>query len=319
MNKTWQLRVCAMYLTVGIPLAASCAREANTLDEDSMNNGGSSQAGSTAKAGTGSGKAGNTGAFGGTSGKAGSSAGGNAGKGGDAMADGGEATPTAGTSMGGTGGAGGSGGVPADVLARAKAIVYYQTSHAMASDGTIQMKLHIKNQSDDPLPMANVKIRYWFTAEVPPTLHQYYTGAAARPAMAAFVDAGANSHALMTFGGDGSIVKGGDINLSEVQLEITNNPGKFDQANDHSWQPTSSTSTPNGNITLYLQDKLIWGCEPSGVCFDDDVGMGGAGGVGAGGAPDAGGAPSAGGAGSGGAPDAGGAPSSDASGAGGAP
>jgi hypothetical protein len=319
MNKTWQLRVCAVYLTLGLPLAASCAREANTLEGDgpSDSGGSSSNAGTTAKAGSGSGKAGTTGAFGGTTGKAGSSMGGNSSDGGEAMADGGDATPTAGSATGGKGGSGGSGGggVSPDVLARASAIVYYQTSHATASDSTIQMKLFIKNQSDDPLPMASVKIRYWFTAEVTPTLHQYYTGPEAKMPEAVFVDDGADSHALLTFGG-GSIVKGGDMNASEVQLEMNNNPGKFDQADDFSWQPTSLTSTPNDKITLYLQDKLIWGCEPSGACFDDDTGAGGAGagGAGAGGA----GAGGAGGAGAGGA-GVDGVASAGGAGAGGAP
>jgi endoglucanase len=217
-----------------------------------------------------------------------------AGEGGDATAEAGSAT-TAGTKTGGTGGAGGSsagtagnaaGGVPPDVLARASAIVYYQTSHTAASDNTIQMKLHIKNQSPDPLPMANVKIRYWFTAEVATELHQYYTGPEAKLPKAVFVNDGADSHALMTFGG-GSIVMGGDLNASEVQLEITNNTGKFNQADDFSFAPSSATSTPNDQITLYLDDTLIWGCEPSGACFDD-AGAGGAtsaGGAGAGGAP----------------------------------
>lgn len=295
MNKTWQLRVCALYLTMGLPLAASCAREANTLEDEEPSGSAagstSSASGSSSKAGSGAGKAGTTGAFGGTSGKAGSGAGGNmTGDGGDATGDGGDA-PSAGTagsagtaSTAGSGGAAGSTGVPPDVLARAGAIVNYQTSHSVASDGTIQMKLHIINQSADDLPMASVKIRYWFTAEVTPALHQYYTGPQAQQPMAAFVSDGANSHTLLTFGG-GVIKKGGDINASEVQLEMTNNSGKFDQADDFSWAPTSTTSKPNDKITLYLADKLIWGCEPSGACFDDGVGAGGAGGMtGAGGA-----------------------------------
>ncbi len=296
MNKTWQLRVCALYLTVGLPLAASCAREANTLEDGEPSGSAgkaSAGAGSSSKAGSGSGTAGTTGAFGGTSGKAGAGAGGKTtGEAGEATAEGGDA-PSAGTAGSGTAGSGGASGaggsttVPPDVLARAGAIVHYQTSHVAASDGTIQMKLNITNQSDDPLPMASVKIRYWCTAEVVPELHQYYTGPQARPAMAAFVNDGANSHALMTFGA-GVIAKGGQISDSEVQLVLTNNTGKFNQADDFSWEPSSTTSTPNGKITLYLADKLIWGCEPSGACFDD-AGAGGAGG--AGGMTGAGGAP----------------------------
>jgi mannan endo-1,4-beta-mannosidase len=304
MTKTWQLRALGLYLTLGIPLAASCAREENTLEDlpndtsdgakgGTSSGGSSSKAGTTAKAGT------QSGAFGGTS-SAGS--GGKTGTAGSMAAEGGAAASMAGTSAGGKagggsggtaaggGGSGGAGGggttVPPEVLARASAVVYYQTAHPAASDKTIQMKLHIKNQSADPLPMANVKIRYWFTAEVTPELHQYYTGPEAKSPKAAFVNDGANSHALLTFGG-GSIVMGGDYNASEIQLEITNNNSAFTQTGDFSFDASASADKPNPNITLYLDDKLIWGCEPSGACFDDAAGGAG----GASGAPGAGGAP----------------------------
>lgn len=298
MIKLWQFRALAVYLTLGVPLAASCAREANTLEPDEEGNGATSSQGgsSTNKAGTSSsGKSGSpSSAFGGTTTAGG---GGKPGTAGSNMADGGDSGSVAGTASGGkagsgSGGTGGSGGggasggtgttLPPEVLARASAVVYYQTSHAAASDKNIQMKLHIKNQSADPLPMANVKIRYWFTAEVAAELHQYYTGPQAQTPKAVFVNDGANSHALMTFGG-GSIVMGGDYNASEIQLEIVNNSSPFTQTNDFSFDPTASTDKANGKITLYLDDKLIWGCEPSGACFDDATGAGGA--SGAGGAP----------------------------------
>lgn len=278
MNKTRPLRAFALYLTLGMPLAASCAKEANTLDgSDTGLAGSSSGKGSLPSAGT-IGKAGTSGSnpFGGTATK-----GGTANSAGDGPAAAGEAATS--------GGKGGSGStVPPEVLANARVIVDYKTEHATAVDKTIQMLLHVINQSDDPLPMTNVKIRYWFTAEAVPSLHQYYTGDDVRPPSAMFVDDGENSHVLMTFGA-GVIKKGDDISRSEIQLVIDNNTTPFDQADDFSWQPTSKTSTPNGKITLYLDDKLIWGCEPSGTCADDSAGMGGAGGVGAGGA-DAGGA-----------------------------
>ena len=290
MIKTWQFRAFSLYLTLGIPLAASCAKEANTLEGDETEQGGSgntskagttgnSQAGTLAKAGT----TGNN-AFGGSTSTAGK------GSGGTEAAQGGSAG-TAGTSSGGKGGsggaAGGSGGaggggttVPPEVLARADVIVYYETSHTTASDKIIQMKLYVENKSADPLPMANVKIRYWFTAEAATTLHQYYTGAEAQTPKAVFVDAGEDSHALLSFGG-GSIVKGGDRNKSEIQLEIASNTTAFTQTGDYSWQPTSTTSKPNDKITLYLDNELIWGCEPTGKCFGDATGAGGAGAGGA--------------------------------------
>jgi hypothetical protein len=49
----------------------------------------------------------------------------------------------------------------------------------------------------------------------------------------------------------------------------------FQPAPGAAWQPTAKASTPNDKITLYLDDKLIWGCEPSGACFNS--GAGGAG------------------------------------------
>jgi Cellulose binding domain len=288
MTKTWQLRAFSLYLTLGMPLAASCAKEANTLEGDDTGDvaGGTSTSGkgSIGTAGTLS-KAGTTSnAFGGSA-----TSGGKGGVAGDTSAEGGDSA-----SVGGTGGKGGAGGsatgggsttVPPEVLASAKAIVYYQTDHATASDKMIRMVLHITNQSDNSLPMKNVKIRYWFTAEATPKLNQYYTGEDVRPPSAKFIDDGANSHVLMTFGA-GAIKKGDIISRSEVQLAIDSETTAFDQANDFSWQATSLTSKPNDKITLYLDDKLIWGCEPSGAC-PDDAGAGGvdAGGQGAGGGP----------------------------------
>jgi hypothetical protein len=276
MIKTWQFRGFALYLTLGIPLAASCAKEANTLDGDASSAGTSTSGkGSvTSTAGT-FGKAGTTGSnpFGGTAttgGKPGSA--GSAAEGGDT-----------------TGEAGSGSTIPPEVLASAKAVVYYETTHTIASDKVIQMKLHIVNQSDNPLPMAKVKIRYWFTPDgAAPTLHQYYTGPQAQDPAAMFVDDAANSHVLMTFGA-GSVVKGGDLNASEIQLEIDSTTTAFNQEDDYSWQPTSTTSKPNAKITLYLDDTLIWGCEPppGGQCFEES-GAGGAGGAAGAGGQDAG-------------------------------
>ncbi len=289
-----QLRVLALYLCISVPLASSCAREESGLEPGGSGNDGgtSAKAGSSSAAGTaagGKGTAGSASAFGGTTGTSGASTGGKTGTAGTA-AQGGEGTGgVAGTSAGGKGGAGGTGGVPPDVLENADVIVYYQTTHATPSDKTIQMKLNLVNQSADALPLASVKIRYWCTAEVTPTLHQYYVGPAIQGNAAAYVSDGANSHILLTFTGK-TLAKGADMNSSEIQLEASSSTTAFDQADDFSWAPTAKTATPNDKVTLYLDDVLVWGCEPSGKCAKDDTGAGGAGG--AGGADNAGGADS---------------------------
>ena len=301
MPKILLSRALLLSVSLGVPLAASCAREVSP-DEPSLGvseGGRKSTAGAKATAGSNTVAGSNGSAFGGTNAQGGNAPGGVSGTAGTGTgaAEGGDSASAGGAESGG------SSAVPPDVLMRASAVVYYETSHTVASDKTIQMKLHIKNQSPDPLPMAHVSIRYWFTAEATPTLHQYYTGPQAQQPMVEVVGAGPNSNALMTFGG-GSIVTGADINGSEVQLEISSNGSPFDQSDDFSWDPSATTTKPNGKITLYLDDELIWGCEPSGKCFDDAAGAGGAGGQGSGGGTGPGGQSSGGqsAAGQGGAP-----------------
>lgn len=290
MKKTWQLQALALYLCVGAPLATSCAKESNTLESDDADTGGkSSSAGSANKAGTTS-KAGNSSSFGGTSSTGGASTGGKGGTAGNTSQGGANAGTGGG---GGTAGAGGTSTIPPEVLERARAVVHYTCNATAASTNQIQMSLQIENKSTDALPMADVTIRYWLTAEATPELHQYYVHASLMSPKAQFVSDGENSHVVMSFGG-GSIPANNKLSESEVQLAAANNATKFDQSNDFSFDETATTSKPNREITLYLQDKLIWGCEPSGVCSEDDTGAGGAG---SGGAP-----PEEGGAGAGGAP-----------------
>jgi hypothetical protein len=293
MNKSWQLRVLSVYLALGAPLGASCAKEANTLEPADEGNGGSSMAGTTSAKSGSTGKGGATGAFGGTNAKSGSA--------GMAMADGGEepvaeggqgtggsAGSSGGGGMAGNGGGGGSGGVvgvPPDVLDRASVILRYASSDASASTTKIFAWMFLINQSDDPLPLANVKVRYWFTSEAAaPVLSGPYKGSNITSYTNTFVLDAAKSHILTTFGG-GSINKGSDINLNEFQLQIDG--GTQNQSNDWSFEPAyvgRAANMPHDKITVYLDEKLIWGCEPpeaGGACFDDDAGAGGNGAGGA--------------------------------------
>jgi hypothetical protein len=165
------LRALALNLVLVVSLAASCAREEGPEGvEPSGDDGGTSaQAGKSAASG-GSSKAGSSNGFGGTSSSAGTGSGGKTSTAGTGSAGGTEAGGSAAGGKGGAGGTGGS-GVPEDVLERASVIVQYKTSEAIAATKNIQMTLNIVNQSTDPLPMASVKIRYWFTAEATPELH----------------------------------------------------------------------------------------------------------------------------------------------------
>jgi hypothetical protein len=276
MPKISQVRGLVLVACLGAPLvAASCARETSSFEPGGGQAGGAKASAGNKPAGGHSAIAGTTGsAFGGTSAPQGgkSTAGG---VGADTSDDeGGDASPAG--SAGNA--AGGSAMVPPDVLMRASAVVYYQTAVTAASVSRIEMKLNLKNQSPDPLPMTNVSIRYWLTAEATPTVHNYYAGPSVTPVKTVFVDAGAESYALMTFVGAGTILQQeGDLNKSEIQLVLDSPTGSFTQTDDFSWDPSAATSQPNPKITMYLGDELIWGCEPSGRCVGDGGGDGGAG------------------------------------------
>jgi hypothetical protein len=285
-----------MCLCFAAALSASCAHDSTPSLEStpaSAGRGGKAASpanqatsGSSSVAGTSSSGGTTSSGFGGTSGAQGGNASGG-------TLDTAGSSNSGGSTSGGADVAGSGGGstVSEDVLKRAKVIVYYRTSETTASSKKVQMKLNIVNQAPDPLPMAHVKIRYWATAEQTPELHNYYVVESFKPVTSEFVSAGDESHALMSFVGAPGVVAVGetDLNKSEIQLELATNTGSFDQSDDFSWDPSAtSTPKPNPKITLYLDDVLIWGCEPSGKCFDD-AGDGGAGGQGAGG-QDAGGA-----------------------------
>jgi hypothetical protein len=282
MNKTWQLRALAAYLAVGAPLAASCAREANTLEEEPEGSGGSSS-GATSKAGN-TAKTGTSNAFGGTASKGGSGGKTTMTEGGEAPAEGGEGTGgSAGSSAGGTAGGGGMGGmigVPPDVLANASVVLHYLCQETAVNSSKIFMKLFIENKSDDPLPMANVKVRYWFTSEAAsPQVTAPYDGGNIEGLTNTFVLDADNSHVLITFSGN-DILKGADLNANEFQLQIEG--GAQNQSNDWSFQAAYTARMPHDKITVYLDDELIWGCEPSNTCAGDGGGGGGV--TGAGGA-----------------------------------
>jgi hypothetical protein len=283
MNKSWQLRVLTAYLVLGAPLGTSCAKEANTLEDEPEGNGGSSTAGGSSKSGS-TGKGGATGAFGGTNATSGSAGKTMADGGEEPIAEGGEGTGgSAGSSGGGgTAGAGGMVGVPPDVLANASVVLHYQTDKATADTQVIFMRMFIENKSDDPLPMASVKVRYWFTSEAAsPMLKTFHQGTNITGQTNSFVLDAGNSHVLTTFSGN-TITKGADLNGSEFQLQIEG--GAQNQSNDWSWQPAYASRMPHDKITVYLADKLIWGCEPpeaGGACFDDEPGAGGNGAGGA--------------------------------------
>jgi hypothetical protein len=284
-------------------VAFACATESNQIEPPgngggSGNTSGSGSGATSGNGGTGltsgtggsssSGGKGGTGnsAFGGSAGVGGSgnggttggtsSSGGTAGTSGGSSGAGGTTTGGTGGTSGGSAGSGGTGGVPQDVIDAADVVAHTKNDKTTASSSEIFFHFYLENQSDDPLPMANVEVRYWFDPDgVTPQVAKYYQAASIQGQTVAFQEAGANSYVKMTFTGN-TITKGADLSASEFQLQITG--GTFDQSDDWSWT-ASGTRAPNDKVTVYLDGTLVWGCEPTGACFDDVAGTAGGGGT----------------------------------------
>lgn len=288
-------------------LAWACAHQTGSdLGGSASDNPAAGKGGSAAKGGTGG-----TSAKGGSGGSSASSTGGtstSAGKGGTGT--GGSSTggsATGGSATGGSGNAsasGGSGGtsgdsanggqagddtIPPDVLANADVVLRYFTRAEGSKDdaAAIDTILYFENKSDDPLPLSQTKVRYWTTFEAEYTQLACYYAAIIGKANVTLeaVEDGADTHILIGFK-DGSVPahNASPFKNTEFQMKVDATGGTFDQTNDWSFdgahEDGGGVPVANAKITVYLADKLIWGCEPSGKCAGDDNGAGGQGGQG---------------------------------------
>ncbi len=179
-------------------------------------------------------------------------------------------------------GGGGSGGTlpfdpkfkPPDMTATAKIVVMYTASNAMTSTSNIQFTLNLVNKTDAAYPMSTVTVRYWMSAEPPPSTMLYYSSSNLSCSGPKFVPNNANSYLEFTFGKTGSLPPSTDQNAQNdgtIQGGVQAGSGvneNFNQANDWSFDGTAAMSKPNGKITVYDGTTLIWGCEPSEVCAD---------------------------------------------------
>jgi len=167
--------------------------------------------------------------------------------------------------------------VPEDVIEKASVVLYYWPETTAPRTDRIFMRLFLENKSDKPLQLAQVSVRYWMTSEVSsPTVAHYYQGANINGETVRFVDA-EPSYVEFTFSGR-SIAQRADLAASEFQLQVTG--GRFDQTNDFSFDAGHALGrAPHDKITVYVADRLVWGCDPSGHCAEQPASEGGAGGA----------------------------------------
>jgi hypothetical protein len=227
-------------------------------------------------AGKGGATTGGTGGKGGTGGTA-------AGKGGIGGAGGRAGSGGTGGANGGTAGKGTAGAPACGDATDAGIVLHYLVSNTQESTQQVFFHLYFENRSDEALDLARVAVRYWMTAETTAfdTVTDY-RGPLVADERAEYVDDGEFSHLYITFSGNDVPSMNSDLNPTEVQFRIqTRNGALLDQSDDYSFAPSFMTKTPHDRITAYVDGKLAWGREPSGLCpGEGEGGQGGQGGEG---------------------------------------
>jgi hypothetical protein len=221
---------------------------------------------------------------GGTGGKGGTGTGGASGKGGTGGVGGAAGRGGTGGSTGGTAGSGSAGAPACGDSTDAGIVVHYRVDNSTELSAQIAFRLHFENNSSEPVDLARIAVRYWMSAEAemfaaPVSDHRGPLVAGER---AEYVDDGEFSHLYITFSGHSIPSMNSDLNPTEVVFRMEAlNGARFDQRNDYSFAPSFATKTPHDLITAYVDGKLAWGREPSGLCpGEGEGGQGGQGGEG---------------------------------------
>ena len=229
--------------------------------------GGAGGSGTTTSTGTGGGAGGR----GGSSGSTGTGVGGAVGTGG--------ATGTGGSGTGGAGGTGGSiqDGSVADVptpidagtCTTCKLRVQYRASDTNATDNQIKPHFNIVNVGSTSVPLRELVIRYWYTADGdrPQAYWCDYAMINCSNVTGKFVklttpEQGADSYLEIGFGAGAGILAGNGQS-GEIQNRINkDNYSNYNEADDYSFDPSRTSFSDWMRVTLYHNGGLVWGIDP---------------------------------------------------------
>jgi hypothetical protein len=232
----------------------------------------------------GSGGAPGTGGTGGVTTTGGGGVGGVSGRGGSSgsTATGGAGGVGGATGTGGTtGGAGGTGGIQdastadapipidAGTCTSCKLRVQYRASDTNATDNQIKPHFNIVNVGTTSVPLRELTIRYWYTAEGDrPQLYSCdYAMIGCGNVTGKFVklstpEQGADSYLEIGFGASaGTLSANGQS--GEIQNRFNNdNYTNYNEADDYSFDPAKTAFVDWMRVTLYHNGGLVWGIDP---------------------------------------------------------
>ena len=309
---TRRIPLPALSLATLVAFAIGCAHGVDPVDPDAIGGTGGTGFGSGSISGTGDIPNG-TGATVSSSGGTGSSSGGASPSTGAAPSSGGGNSPgtgggsSGGPSGGGTSGGGaagaagtGAGGVVVDPVLPGDVVVQYFSAENGTGITNIKPHFNIVNRGKKLVPLAQLTLRYWYTADGPTSgtyqeLQLDYAevtrltggGTKVKMSVAAVTPPQPNADTYIEIGftgtdsiGPGKVDVDKNALLATKQIEVAAHwPGyttKYDQSNDYSYAAkTAFVDWPK--VTLYQNGVLIWGTEPDGT-MPSGVGAGDAGG-----------------------------------------
>ncbi|WP_020571535.1 DUF5722 domain-containing protein [Neolewinella persica] len=159
---------------------------------------------------------------------------------------------------------------PATVTAPFLVVDYRNGDNNKPTNNKIAPRLQLRNESDMPVGLNDITVRYWFTAEnlAPLNFWVDYAALGTNDVSGSFVAldgpyTGADHYLEMSFNTSFEVPANG--NTGDIKTRITKaNWTNFDETDDYS-VANGNSFVETTTITLYRNGELIWGTEPTPV------------------------------------------------------
>jgi len=148
--------------------------------------------------------------------------------------------------------------------------VQYRPNDTDTANGSAAPHFIITNSGTSAVSMSTLKVRYYFTKDNTTAFNFFCDWAqiGSDNVQAQFVSMStptstADTYLELTFkSGAGSIAAGG--NSGQIQTRFSKTDwSSFSESNDYSFSTASTSFANNSKVSLYVNDTLVWGVEPS--------------------------------------------------------